>query len=56
MDCILADAGISLWKPRTSAEVVTHGDSSFIESPEVGDNLTAHRERERERETLRERP
>ena len=27
------------------AEIVTHGDSSFIESPEVGDDLTENRER-----------
>ena len=26
------------------AEIVTHGDSSFKESPEFGDNLVAHRE------------
>lgn len=30
-------------KLRYCAEIVTHGDSSFIESPAVGEELTVHR-------------
>ena len=33
------------WKLRPCAETVTHGEGSFIESPEFGEGLTAHRER-----------
>ena len=34
----------TLRKLHPCAEIVTHGDSSFTESPEVGGNLMAHRE------------
>ena len=37
--------GISLAEAAALSEILTHGDNSFIESPEVGDNLMAHRER-----------
>ena len=33
--------GISLAEDVALSEIVTHGDSSFIESPEVGNDLTA---------------
>ena len=40
IDCILADAGISL----TEAAALCRNRDSLIESPEVGDDLTAHRD------------
>ena len=43
LDCTLVDSGISFAKLLHCAEIVTHGDTSFIESLEVGDNLTAYR-------------
>ena len=40
-------------KLQPCAEIVTRGDSSFIESPEVGDDLKAQREIERDLERER---
>ena len=44
MDCILAATGISLAGAAAFRRNRDSRDNSFIESPEVGDALTAHRE------------